>query len=87
MFSSDGRDVARYNRLIEAGAEPAEAIDALARGYEGELIARLTERRAELHRSEDAQARAEAGNTHRVEPGADGPTNPSPSPLMSHAAE
>ena len=44
MFSSDGRDVARYNRLVDAGAAPAEAIDALARGLEADLLAALADR-------------------------------------------
>jgi conjugal transfer ATP-binding protein TraC len=42
MYTSDGKDMARYNRLLKAGAGNAEAIHALASGQEQALYARLT---------------------------------------------
>jgi conjugal transfer ATP-binding protein TraC len=42
MYTSDGKDMGRYNHLIKAGADSAEAIHALSRGEDAELLQRLT---------------------------------------------
>lgn len=53
MYTSDGRDMGRYNRLIKAGANNADAIYALSMGEDEELFSQLmSAKEAQRHAAE-----------------------------------